>query len=151
MTQASWFLTDCKICPFLHLIFLLFLVSRSTAFTEQVLLLEPIKNIPIQVCDYLKTLFCKVSTIYRPKTVPLKCNFTHARALACQHVYVNMLPITCDGVLACLTYCTQVLHEGLHTLMCYSSGYKLATRVYVLLTCMTVHVIHLHFTKHLYM
>ena len=49
---------------------------------------------------------------------------THACVLLCQHVSANMLPVTCDGVLASLTYCTRVLHEGLHTRMCYSGGYS---------------------------
>ena len=74
---------------------------------------------------------------------------TLAHVLACQHVCVNMLSVTCDGVLTSLTYCTCVLHEGLHTFMCYLSGYKLITHMYVLLVCTTVHVIHLHFTKNL--
>ena len=56
---------------------------------------------------------------------------THTRVLVCLHVCVNMLPVMCDGVLASLTYCTRVLHEGQHTHMCNLSGYKLATRVYV--------------------
>ena len=73
-----------------------------------------------------------------------------ARVLVCKHACVNMLPVTCDGVLASLTYSTCMLHERLHTLMCYSSEYKLATHVYVLLECTTVCIIHLHFTKHLY-
>ena len=76
--------------------------------------------------------------------------YTCAHVLVCQHACVNMLPVTCDGALASLTYCTHVLHEGLHTCMCYLSGYKPATCVYVLLMCTTVHVIHVHFTKHLY-
>ena len=75
--------------------------------------------------------------------VPLKCNFTHARVYWLANTCVNMLPVMCDGVLASLTYCTRVLHEGLHTRMCYSSGYELATQVYVLLACTTVHIIHL--------
>ena len=75
---------------------------------------------------------------------------TRSHVLVCQHSCVNMLPITCDGVLASLTYCTRMLHEGLHTRMCYLSGYKLATLVYVLLVCTTVHVIHLHFKNNLY-
>ena len=29
--------------------------------------LKDIKNIPIQVCDYFKSPFCKASTRYRPK------------------------------------------------------------------------------------
>ena len=65
----------------------------------------------------------------------------HAYILVCQHACVNMLPVMCDGILVSLTYCARMLHEGLHTRMCYSSGYKLATRVYVLLACTTVHVI----------
>ena len=44
--------------------------------------------------------------------VPLKCNFTHACVLVCLHMCVNMLPIMYDGVLASLTYCTHMLHEG---------------------------------------
>ena len=54
------------------------------------------------------------------------------RVLLCQHTCVNMLPVTCDGVLASLIYCTRVLHKGLHTRMCYSSGYSrvCVTRVY---------------------
>ena len=56
---------------------------------------------------------------------------TCAHVLVCLHMCVKMLPITCDGVLVSLTYCTHVLHKGLHTCMCYSSGYKLATRVYM--------------------
>ena len=83
--------------------------------------------------------------------VLLKCNFTHARVLVCQHACVNMLPIKCDGVLVSLTYFTRVLHEGLHTRMCYLSGYKLATHMYVLLACTTIRVIHLHIIKNLYM
>ena len=62
---------------------------------------------------------------------------TCARVLVCQHACVNMLPITCDGVLRSLTCYTHVLHEGLHTHMCYSSRYKLATRMNVLLMCTT--------------
>ena len=76
-------------------------------------------------------------------TVPLKCNFTCTCVLACQHACVNMLSIMYDGVLVSLTYCTCVLHEGLHTRTCYLSGYKLATHVYVFLACTTVRVIHL--------
>ena len=57
--------------------------------------------------------------------------YTHMCVLVSLHACVNMLPVTCDGVLMSLTYYTCVLHEGLHTRMCYSSGYKLATRVYV--------------------
>ena len=72
---------------------------------------------------------------------------TRACVLVCQHACVNLLPVTCNGVLASLTYCTHMLLEGLHTRMCYSNGYKLATGVYVLLVCTTAHVIHLHFTK----
>ena len=75
---------------------------------------------------------------------------THARVLVCQHACVNMLSIMCDGVLVSLTYCTHMLHEGLHTHMCCSSEYKLATHVYMLFACTTVCVMHLHFTKHLY-
>ena len=75
---------------------------------------------------------------------------TRARVLVCQHACVNLLHVTCVGVLMSFTYCTHVLHMGLHTHMCYSSGYKLATCVYMLLACRTVCVIHLHFTKHLY-
>ena len=57
---------------------------------------------------------------------------TCARVLLYQHACANMLSVTCDGVLASLTYCTHVLHEGLHTSMCYSSGYSCVrvTRVY---------------------
>ena len=68
---------------------------------------------------------------------------TGTRVLVRQHACVNMLPVMCDGVLASLTYCTCVLHEGLHTRMCYSSRYKLATCVYMLLACTTISVIHL--------
>ena len=75
---------------------------------------------------------------------------TRMCVLVCQHACATMLPVMCDGVLASLTYCTRVLHEGLHTRMCYSSGYKLVTHVYMLLACTTVSVIHLHFTKYLY-
>ena len=60
---------------------------------------------------------------------------THAHVLVSLHVCVNLLPITCDGVLASLTSCTHVLHEGLHTCMCYLSGYELATRVYMCYSC----------------
>ena len=49
---------------------------------------------------------------------------TCVRVLLCQHVCANMLPVTCDGVLTSLTYCTCMLHEGLHTRMCYSSEYS---------------------------
>ena len=55
---------------------------------------------------------------------------TCACVLVCQHACVNMLPITCDGVLRSLTCYTHVLHEGLHTHMCYLSRYKLATTCY---------------------
>ena len=60
---------------------------------------------------------------------------TCAQALLCQHACVNMLPVTCDGVLASLTYCTCVLHEGLHTRMCYSSAYS-CVRVTRMYNCM---------------
>ena len=56
---------------------------------------------------------------------------TRVRVLVGLHTCVNMLSVMCDGVLVSLTYCTRVLHKGQHTRMCYSSGYKLATRVYV--------------------
>ena len=56
---------------------------------------------------------------------------TCAHVLVCLHACVNMLPVMCYGVLASLAYCTRMLHEGLRTHMCYLSGYKLATRVYV--------------------
>ena len=77
----------------------------------------------------------------------LKCKFTQACVLVSQPACVNMLPVTCDGVLVSFTYCTLMLHEGLHTCMCYSSGYKLATCMYVLPACTTVRVIHLHFKQ----
>ena len=78
-----------------------------------------------------------------------RSNQLHARAyvLVYQHMCVNMLPFMCDRVLASLTYCTRMLHEGLHTRMCYSSGYKLVAHMYVLFACTTVRMIHVHFTK----
>ena len=60
---------------------------------------------------------------------------TRARVLFCQHACANILPITCDGVLASLTYCTCVLHDGLHTRMCYLSGYS-RVRVTRMYNCM---------------
>ena len=69
------------------------------------------------------------------------------------HACENVLRVTCDGVLSSLTYCTCVLHEGLHTHMCYLSGYKLATSMYVcvLFVCMCNKSINVDtFTKHLY-
>ena len=58
---------------------------------------------------------------------------TRACVLACPHTCANMCPVTSDGTLTSLTYCTHVLHEGLHTRVCYSSGYTgtytYATRV----------------------
>ena len=64
--------------------------------------------------------------------------------LVCLHAYVNMLPVMCDGVLP--TYCTHVLHEGLHTHMCYSSGYKLATHVCMCYShvCVYIHKINVN-------
>ena len=56
----------------------------------------------------------------------------------------KVVTVMCYGVVVSLTYYTCVLHEGLHKCMCYSSGYKLATHMYMLLACMTVRVIHLH-------
>ena len=48
---------------------------------------------------------------------------THAHVLAYPHACANMCPVTSDRTLVSLTYCTQVLHEGLHTRVCCSSGY----------------------------
>ena len=39
------------------------------------------------------------------------------------HACANMCPVTSDGTLVSLTYCTRVLHEGLHTRVWCSSGY----------------------------
>ena len=56
---------------------------------------------------------------------------TRMLVLVCQHACVNVLSVMCDGVLVSLIYCACVLHEGLHRGTCYSSGYKLASCMYV--------------------
>ena len=73
----------------------------------------------------LDILFVKTETeiSLTPTMVLLKCNFMCACVLACSHTCANMCPITSDGTLVSLTYCTRVLHEGLHTRVCCSSGY----------------------------
>ena len=48
---------------------------------------------------------------------------TLAYVLACPHTCANMCPITSEGTLTSLTYCTHVLHKGLHTCICSLSGY----------------------------
>ena len=40
---------------------------------------------------------------------------TRMRVLDCPHACASMCPVMSDGTLASLTYCTCVLHEGLHT------------------------------------
>ena len=64
-----------------------------------------------------------MASIY--STAQMQLN-TCACVLVFQHAGVNMLTITCNGVLASLTYCTSMLHEELHTCMCYLSGYSTA-------------------------
>ena len=48
---------------------------------------------------------------------------TCVHVLACLHACANMYPVTSDETLASLTCCTHMLHKGLHTRVCCSSGY----------------------------
>ena len=48
---------------------------------------------------------------------------TRVRLLACPHACASFCPVTSNGTLVSLTYCTHVLHEGLHTRVCCSSKY----------------------------
>ena len=62
------------------------------------------------------------SVVAMVRTTPMQLH-TRAYVLAYSHACANMCPVMSDGTLASLTYCTQVLHEGLHTRVGCSSGY----------------------------
>ena len=56
--------------------------------------------------------------------------------LSFPHVCANMCPVMSNGTLTSLTYCTRMLHKGLHTRVCCLSGY----------ICRYIHVYYSHVT-----
>ena len=48
---------------------------------------------------------------------------TRAHVLACPHACANMCLVTSDGTLVSLTYCTCMLHKGLHICVWCLNGY----------------------------
>ena len=83
--------TFCQKLP--HVIISYKLIFKANPYIRQLLLL-------LKYCNY--------------GTAQMQLHI-RARVLLYQHMCANMLPFTCDEGLASPTYCTHVLHEGLHT------------------------------------
>ena len=87
----------------------------------------------------INELYCILTTICTIKygTAQMQLH-TRVRVLVCQHACVNMLSITCDGVLASLAYC-----KSRHTVMCQQPRKTCGTQVCYLQELLSHHFQHL--------